>query len=1630
MIPGTDDNANDMGRHHATPAVLLIVVALLPVGRSLHADAIYLPPPEAPTTIFSTTLGSMDVDLSLLGSWTAGVSIGGGILFAPGLPPQLLDSFPGIDTGFIFSQTPDITLSLELMKRYFLNVTVVGSFADNYIQMGYRGGPNEALRYVILGTQGITIPPSILMQIPSQPKGSLGAMAQFVSGGSTNDLLLRWDATLPKHKTFVGKNELVEQETEISSYLKGVYFYLPDRGLDANSLELFIEDDDGSYVSGTGRTYKAATYNDAVLDSLNGLVYLRTAVKGRVLVYYKKGGLGVGSAGIGTAGFVDVGVAQKRNPSAPVTFTWSTTNYFVSPAQTMNIRKENLPGVGDCLLLWEPGDNSPFEIDSSYAFSTTPPTDVSKISIKMHAKDAKATLPNNVIFQSDPTNSRFLVLRNQSIRATFYNFYPFDDSDGLLYGPARDSVTGGQDFDIFVQMLKPVTEYVLESNIESGSVQVTINGITETRFTVEPVSGKLTLLTDVVPTDRIEVTYRKAEAGISGGDILFAWRDKIPLDDWSTLTLSAGVRWNANPWTYTQEAYTKSGTVIATVGMDGKTDTVSYSAEAGVSYTNPDTTGFLRLFPMEGNSMEVDLSEDDAYPASLPTGIGSLTQANRGYLYYRDYREYGALGSTSLQDIWTSPPPSRMSYTNGNRMGPYDVSGSDGNLNSTSLVFEYDLASGEWVGSQVPISSGADVDLSSARAVTVRMRGLDMTGDVEVYLQLGSVSEDLDGSGVLKAESSSTDTGFSFADQAHPGVTLRVGAGPKLEGNGKLDSEDTNANSLLDYEDSNRVDTETAISSLSLTTSWKNFTFPLSDADRQKLLQTRGVRIVIVQSGAVAATGKILVDSLTIEGTPFWPKVTGTDTRDEIQVQEVTENRAQFPPTGGDFESAFEDTYNRFHPSNETNQVLETVWSSLTSQFTVQGFVPNGTGGIQYQTIVSYVRSTVTETFTFSLLDTDSRGIVWNVSIPGDNKWHEITVSRKDGTVLLDGGNIGAPTRFDSSYGDLAQFTVTSSATPPGSGALYIDEIYCTDPEGVFGAAFVGTVSARFPGQILNAGRVPVLANVALRQDLALYSAGFAPLYGVPYQAEDLSSRTHVDADLLFTRTSLDLALRDSAGALSASGGHRVTIPNTPSPVTVTDAFTLSTKGGFTRENVVTLTPGRALSVTFDATANASPDETDTSGLLTQGWQAGVTLNPFSTLSIVSALTLSQALTGYTLARDWYGERWARETGLLLPWEGGGDVSRAEKLDFKAGVPAAPFGVSFEAEADASGSDYPLEGSSLDSFTQQSELATSLTFSHRIGRGDSGDTVSLAYRRAYTLTTTPDTGPRFAAETGEFGRVLSGQSYMLETIPFVEIFTDNISTVEGPWKSASAATYKPSVTMTLQRSYGSRISDLFIPSGAELAVGQDLSKSEDLFQTVQYVRPKITTRAVNLFGQMGSVPRLPMVLTDEYSLSLNASIDKTTPPLYPQYGSGPILSTLSIAAYSTFTGANDSQLTLVDTVSRNQTDIIVFTNDMQALLDWRVMPKDGIPFPLIPSDVARKGHFEHRESGEVTVGYQDSGTFHLFTLLLGHATSLVYEGHGSIKASINLGMDCEDLGSTGMAWRLAFRAALEAKLTF
>ncbi len=1659
------DNASSVIRYSALTASFALLALI--AAASAYGQTVSLPQPEAPTTIFSTKLGSADVDLSLQGSWNASVAFATGLLFAPGLPVQFLDSFPGLAPGFVFSQSPDLTISLLLMRKYFLDVSVLSGVQNNTIRMGYKGDPDEVLRSLVIGNTGITIPQSPFLEIPAQPTSSIGASAELVSGSSTNDLLLRWDSTAIKHKSFVGKNELIEQHVSVETYTKGRYFFLPDTNIDVGSLVVYLEDQYGT-VAGTdpaGHTskYRPATLTDVTIDTTNGLVSLKSAVKGRVLVSYTVGGTAVGGATIGNPGIPRNAANGSFNFTTPLQFFWGQTYLGQLFSAT---RQYALQGVGTALLLWQPGDNSPFEIDNSYAFASTPPSDPSKIAYQFEATAAGGSVPTGFFFKTVLGESRFTVQLDASQRS-YQNFYPFinEDPSGLLYGPNRDSLSGEFKFDVHVQFVAPITAFTLEQNIVPDSVQVTINDIAETRFQVDATSGTLTFQIPIQPTDRIDVTYRKAEQGLSGGDVLFAWEDKVGLNKDLSLTLSAGLRWNADPWTFTQEAYSKSGTMIAAAELQGKGDNYSWMAQGAVSFTDPDTTGVLRMFGMEGHSINLDISEDQAYPASQPleSALSGLTQANRGYLYYTDFRQYGALGSYSLEPIDWSGAPAPLPYVNNSRMGPFNVLGSSlGDTSGTSLVmqFQLDNTNNQWVGTQLPISPGSDVDLSSARAITIRLEGYNVTGQTDVYVQIGSISEDLDGSQILKAKVSSADVGFPFTDSnpTHGNISLLVGAGPKLQGNGKQDSEDRNANGVLDQEDATRVVTigwapgagidesngaltlaSGATSTAPITTGWITATVTLNDQDRAKLLQARGVRIILVpHPGVASAVGYVLVDSISIEATPFWVQANATADRSNINVQEIQEQFAPSDPGAGSrLPDRFPDKLKQFHPNGEEQDVLEVQWSgppgpALTGPFSVRGFTTQGTGGIKYQTVVAYVRmlSTSGATFTFTLFDSGGLGVSWQLpdTAFSGNAWHELKVSRADNTVRIDGNVVGQPVKFDSTTGDITQMQIAVAATassgspPPAAGLFFIDELYFTDPQGSFGAAFTGSFSGQLPGPLLKAGNVAILSNVSIKQDLTLMSAGFSSLYGIPSAAENLYSRTELGADVLVARVQADVNVREAAGTLDVFGGHKVTVPAVIVPVTVMDAFSLDGGGGFSREDRVDLGPVVATTVSADSQAALDP----TTGLLTQTWLGHLSVAPPVPITISSDLQVSQSLLGYAVSSEVYWTQWTQSFGLLAPWEGGLDYARLEKLSAHIGVPTAPVGFDVDASAQAQGSNYALP-SAPGPYSQENDLQLSANMLFKLGQGDS--TLSVGYKRLLSVTTSPTLGPRFVTETDELLSVLSQQGYLLTSIPMLELFKDNSSLILPIWQaygSTTQASYNPAFTVGVKRNYGSRLLDLFIPSSADLSIGQMLRLASSISETDIYITAQTSSHAVNLFGRLGSIPRLPMVTTDEYSINLSGSVAGNS--------SQDLRFTEAAAvASASLLGEKESGLTFADSFKwdQNQTTLqFSLTNAIQTYLDWSVHPDGGINVPYLSDALGKDAWISHRESADFSINYAPGSDYHPATFLFGHATSLVFPAHGSIKGSVNVGADTETALTGGLIWRLAIAFGIEAKLRF
>jgi hypothetical protein len=168
------------------------------------------------------------------------------------------------------------------------------------------------------------------------------------------------------------------------------------------------------------------------------------------------------------------------------------------------------------------------------------------------------------------------------------------------------------------------------------------------------------------------------------------------------------------------------------------------------------------------------------------------------------------------------------------------------------------------------------------------------------------------------------------------------------------------------------------------------------------------------------------------------------------------------------------------------------------------------------------------------------------------------------------------------------------------------------------------------------------------------------------------------------------------------------------------------------------------------------------------------------------------------------------------------------------------------------------------------------------------------------------------------------------------------------------------------------------------------------------------------------------VRTDDYSLSAGAGIEAAP-------GAAARLATLSVEATATLTGTAGNELSVIESLRREEADsapLVKLSSDLQAVYDWSVKPAGGVPLPLVPSAIAATGSLAHRESAGLTIGWQDSGPYHPLHLLVGHSTTLTYADRASIKAGILLGVDAESVGSGAYSWRVAGQLSLEGTLKF
>ncbi|WP_461255871.1 hypothetical protein [Treponema sp. R80B11-R83G3] len=239
---------------------------------------------EARQELMGVSLGSSDVSLFAAGSWK------GDLQFNFGLSNSDLGiGFASPQSPLLYQQEVDLTLSLWINNRWFVEANFVDDSAQNTYRAGYQGKPGEFLQYAGVGNAGLDFPVFPYLDLGGDSPSSFGFYGRFGANNIGIHTLVRYDAASREERTFSGDRERTYSDLQPQNTLRGISFVLPDTDINPD-ITIYIEDDKGALRDSTGRRWRLVQQSEYAFSRMQGLLELSIRPTGMIAVSYSKGG--------------------------------------------------------------------------------------------------------------------------------------------------------------------------------------------------------------------------------------------------------------------------------------------------------------------------------------------------------------------------------------------------------------------------------------------------------------------------------------------------------------------------------------------------------------------------------------------------------------------------------------------------------------------------------------------------------------------------------------------------------------------------------------------------------------------------------------------------------------------------------------------------------------------------------------------------------------------------------------------------------------------------------------------------------------------------------------------------------------------------------------------------------------------------------------------------------------------------------------------------------------------------------------------------------------------------------------------------------------------------------------------
>ncbi|MDR0554300.1 MAG: hypothetical protein LBG76_05830 [Treponema sp.] len=1412
------------------------------------------PAEEAAPELLALSLGDSEVSLFLNGFWKGTFSAGYGIT----LSPLGLSAASG-ESPFLFTQEADLTLSLWIRRKWFVEAGFLDDYAMNTYRAGYQGAEGEAVRYVGIGNTGLDFPDFPYLDLGGDSPASLGVYGRFGSGALNLHSIVRYDAASREERVFVGNRERSYSSVPVDAPLRGLSFVLPAENIGEIPV-IYLEDAGGDIRGSDLRRWRRARSGEFAVSARYGIGELRSSAKGRVAVAYGPGKSSAAGYALGSyAGEGFLGEVQEF-------FADNSLNRYPQPGQedsALTGTALNIPGTVElegniALVIYEPGTFSPFERQNRYR----PPTSNAPAStaalvrvssgevlrdyevVPVEALNALSELSENNLFEA----GRAVELKKTGGQKTFgltdlrsvESRWPLAGTYPSLYLPGTRGLT--DDIALRFTNYGAPGAFIIGADAIPGSVQVYRGGLPDTEFTFNASGGEVTLKNPPGFNEVIRIRYLKKGSALPFGSLTAGIGVTYDPEGPFRSALALGLRWNISKDAYTEEERTSPGTVGLGAEAALDFDRLKAKVTLGLGFEQPDTTGFYRVAGMEGTERTLEIPASTAFISEAPAdsldpgaSFSGLRADTRSALVYRNYQNPDILGSVSLLPVSSAAP------VISGRNGPYPVK--DPSVSRETLLgAEFTLTEEQrWTGFQVPLRDEADI-LEEAQEIGVpfRLYGFEREADIRIIVQFGALAAKDSG----EADNPALITSREIYPDNHTGEgVLKLGR------------------------------------------------ISLTGEDRRRLKDARFMRILILRSDtpgtATEVSGRVLTAPPYVLGAGFKALIIRNGALEAAPDEPGQSSVAAAEKQDIGLEAAYRERINRFHPENTPQRVLEASWKNLEAGESAGA--GGKTGAIpldQYQTLSFFFKAPV---IAGAIAPDSSRLRVFIAGGPESISANEIAL---EADIPLSAFNPGHWSLVYLRYGGehcgvyvgetfipegKLRYRPSGAGSPSNQryaavflcplgagdslqdGAFSLDEITLEDAAPAYHFNGGGSLTWRHPEALLSLGGLAIVEAVSLNTALESAVQGDPFTQNSPFSYAALT-RSTLEFSLLGTRLSFNTAFAFLPNENSWSAGHEIL--RSWGPFTVSESFSLDPSD-------VSLNHRLSFLLNAPVRGRLEGNLLYRNQDLEQTWNAGLGIAPASSRPL--GISIDADIQWLSEGEDFgpldnYGDAWVKSWEPLIPDRGTGAKKRDIHGLLKIPLKLSPLGLEWSADG--------RSGFIQSSNSTKAETRSRLDLPFTLGeirflfRGERIFTRNLFYQSEDALSD----GFRYYESLKDSWRLWL-------SLPFYSLFDPLLpDTLGGVLEEADTADiteyglFSDGISFTLELPQNFGVNSLYFPSHIETRVFRNLLKKLDIPTDVLNINSALRFSSINIFGAFGAVPVFPFYQSEELNHTLEAQV--------------------------------------------------------------------------------------------------------------------------------------------------------------